>query len=126
MVIPCVEEITGNFEVDALGDGEVLGHAHIPIVDSGLAEEVALGRAELAQSRLREACRVDALHHLSKVRLDVAAGDDIGALRRRVKRAVDVVGVDSIWEAGLEGCDSSGLPSADEQVSSPVHAAGNL
>ena len=37
-MVPGVKEITGNFEVYVLGDREVLAHAHIPIVDPGLAQ----------------------------------------------------------------------------------------
>jgi len=84
VVVPRVEEVARNPEIHVLGNREALHDAHIPIVDAGLAQRVAGKVAICAQCWLREAVRVDPLHHFGQVGVNVAPGNLVRTLKLAV------------------------------------------
>src|SRR5579863_7814931 len=106
-----VEEVAIELKGDLLGDVEVFADAHVPVVEAWLTQEVTRSVAKGAEPRLREASHVQMLKLLGKVGGRIAARYAIGALRRSIQHAVNVRGVDSVWEASLERCDPGRLPS---------------
>ena len=121
VVVPSIEEVPVDFEVDMLGDAEVLSNAHVPVVDPWLAEPVAGCIAIDTQRGLFKAVEVDPLQDLSEILMNVATLYLVRALEECAESSSKVVCRDAEREPGLECGDSRGLPSADQQIHCTVY-----
>src|SRR5947209_9835680 len=121
-----VEEVPSQLEGGSLGDMEVFGQTHVPVINAGLAKPVTRRVAIFTQCRLAEAIEVDPLHYPGQVLMEVATVNAIRAHELAVEYAVDVVGRDAVGKAGLEGGDTSSLPPANQQFRCMIDAGRKL
>ncbi len=108
---------------EPLGNGELLAKTDITVINARLAQGVPPDGSVCPQSGLSEAGRIDALELRSQIALDIAARHDIRVRKLAVVHALNIVPLNGVREAGLEGGNAGYLPAANCQVFHPVDSA---
>jgi len=121
-MVKYVERLSAELEGNSLRKLEVLADAHIPVVDTRPAQNIASAISELARKGLNEACSVEKLvDALVEPTVWVTPWYQVCPLGKCRKQAEFVVGEDRVRESLLECGDARDLLSANRQISRPVH-----
>src|SRR5215471_14116667 len=116
-MVPRVERLQAQLEIQSLREGKVFEDADVPVVDTGHGDGVAPAIPEFVGCGLSEGCGIEPFFQAF---LEPAVIPDfVGSVQsKRVQQAGSVASQNGHREALLEGYHARDLPAANEQVQS--------
>ena len=123
-MVECIESLDPKLKFYLLSDTKVLGQPHVPVGDSGLAQNVPATAAELASQRLGKAGGVEIMIKVGRPTVRVAGL--VATLREGDQQSELIICQNRERETLLERCDPRVLPATNQCVGCAIHAAGKL